>query len=56
MPSPSEQDPPKSELLKGTRGDWILATKVGNHMSERPNESHYSRRWVLGECEQSLGE
>ncbi|MEO8248930.1 MAG: aldo/keto reductase [Burkholderiales bacterium] len=42
------------ELLKGTRGDWILATKVGNQMSERPNESHYSRRWVLSECDASL--
>jgi aryl-alcohol dehydrogenase-like predicted oxidoreductase len=42
------------ELLKGQRNDWVLATKVGNKMSERPNESHYSRAWVLRECEASL--
>lgn len=41
-------------LLKGQRDDWVLATKVGNKMSERPNESHYSRTWVLRECEASL--
>ncbi len=26
------------ELLKGQRDDWIVATKLGNRMSERPNE------------------
>jgi aryl-alcohol dehydrogenase-like predicted oxidoreductase len=42
------------ELLKGQRNDWILATKVGNKMSDRPNESHYSRHWVLKEADASL--
>ena len=42
------------ELLKGSRHDWVLATKVGNKMSERPNESQYARAWVLRECEASL--
>ena len=42
------------ELLKGQRHDWVLATKVGNKMSERPNESHYSRSWLVRECEASL--
>jgi aryl-alcohol dehydrogenase-like predicted oxidoreductase len=42
------------ELLKGQRHDWVLATKVGNKMSERPNEAHYSRPWMLRECEASL--
>jgi aryl-alcohol dehydrogenase-like predicted oxidoreductase len=41
-------------LLKGTRADWVLATKLGNKMSERPNESHYSRSWMIGECDASL--
>jgi aryl-alcohol dehydrogenase-like predicted oxidoreductase len=41
-------------LLQGGRHDWILATKVGNKMSERPNESHYARAWVLRECDASL--
>ena len=34
--------------------DWILATKVGNKMSERPNESQYSRTWMLRACDASL--
>ncbi|MBT9503872.1 MAG: aldo/keto reductase [Burkholderiaceae bacterium] len=42
------------ELLKGRRQDWVLATKLGNLMSERPNESQYSRAWMLRECEASL--
>ena len=42
------------ELLQGARHDWVLATKVGNKMSERPNESHYSRSWLLRACEASL--
>lgn len=42
------------EILKGTRADWILATKIGNKMSDRPNESHYSRTWMMRECEASL--
>jgi aryl-alcohol dehydrogenase-like predicted oxidoreductase len=41
-------------LLQGGRYDWILATKVGNKMSKRPNESHYARAWVLRECDASL--
>jgi aryl-alcohol dehydrogenase-like predicted oxidoreductase len=42
------------ELLHGQRHDWILATKVGNRMSERPNQQGYARTWVLRECEASL--
>jgi aryl-alcohol dehydrogenase-like predicted oxidoreductase len=42
------------ELLQGTRHDWVLATKVGNKIGERPNETHYSRSWVLRECDASL--
>ena len=42
------------ELLRGDRANWILATKIGNKMSERPNESHYSRSWVTREVEASL--
>jgi aryl-alcohol dehydrogenase-like predicted oxidoreductase len=42
------------DLLDGARYDWIVATKVGNKMSERPNESHYSRTWVQRECDASL--
>ncbi len=41
-------------LLKGQRQDWVLATKLGNRMSERPNEGRYSRSWMLREVEASL--
>jgi aryl-alcohol dehydrogenase-like predicted oxidoreductase len=37
------------ELLKGQRQDWVLATKLGNTMSDRVNEGHYSRSWMLRE-------
>ncbi|MET0518703.1 MAG: aldo/keto reductase [Burkholderiaceae bacterium] len=42
------------ELLQGRRADWVLAPKVGNPMSARPNESQYARSWMLRECEASL--
>jgi aryl-alcohol dehydrogenase-like predicted oxidoreductase len=42
------------KLLDGQRHDWVLATKVGNKMSDRPNESRYSRSWMLRACEASL--
>lgn len=41
-------------ILKGRRHHWVLATKLGNRMSERPNEGHYSRSWMLREIEASL--
>jgi aryl-alcohol dehydrogenase-like predicted oxidoreductase len=42
------------ELLKKDRDQWVLATKVGNKMSEKLNEAKYSRTWVVRECEASL--
>ncbi len=42
------------ELIKGRRHDWVLATKLGNTMSKRPNEGHFSRSWMLREVEASL--
>ena len=41
-------------LIKARRADWVLATKLGNKMSERVNESHYSRNWMLRSVEDSL--
>jgi aryl-alcohol dehydrogenase-like predicted oxidoreductase len=32
----------------------VLATKLGNRMSERVNEGHYSRSWMLREVDASL--
>jgi aryl-alcohol dehydrogenase-like predicted oxidoreductase len=42
------------DLLKGQRHDWVLATKLGNKMSDRVNESHYSRSWMMREVDASL--
>ena len=42
------------ELIKAQRHDWVLATKLGNAMSKRPNEGHYSRSWMLREIDVSL--
>lgn len=41
-------------ILPARRHDWIVATKLGNKMSDRPNQSQYSRRWMLAEVESSL--
>ncbi len=41
-------------LIKAHRHDWVLATKLGNTMSKRPNEGHYSRAWIVREVEASL--
>lgn len=41
-------------FLKGAREHWVLATKVGNKMSDRANQSHYSRSWITRACEASL--
>ena len=41
-------------LIKARRGDWVLATKLGNKMSERVNEDHYSRSWMLRAVDASL--
>ncbi|MEK8050014.1 aldo/keto reductase [Ideonella sp. DXS22W] len=41
-------------LIRHQRHDWVLATKLGNTMSSRPNESRYSRVWMLREVDASL--
>ena len=35
------------ELIKAKRNQWILASKVGNSMSDNVNEREYSRTWML---------
>ena len=42
------------EVLKGQRHDWVLATKLGNKMSDKVNESKFSRTWMLREIDASL--
>ncbi len=41
-------------LIKDQRHDWVLATKLGNSMSQRVNTGHYSRSWMMHEVEASL--
>ena len=40
--------------LEGRRDQVVLATKVGNAMSEDPLERGLSRRWIIHSCENSL--
>ena len=40
--------------LAGRRDRVVLATKVGNAMSDDPSERGLSRRWVLQSCDSSL--
>ncbi len=42
------------EVLKGQRHDWVLATKLGNKMSDKVNESKFSRTWMMREIDESL--
>ena len=42
------------ELIKASRLDWVLATKLGNKMSDRVNEGHFSGSWMLREIDASL--
>jgi aryl-alcohol dehydrogenase-like predicted oxidoreductase len=41
-------------LLAADRDRWVLATKGGNKMSSEPNQSGYSRKWLVEEVEASL--
>jgi aryl-alcohol dehydrogenase-like predicted oxidoreductase len=36
------------------RRHWILATKVGNAVTQKPHDGGLSRRWVLQACDDSL--
>ena len=49
----------KSEEITGRaignqRHDWVLATKLGNPLSSRPNHGGLSRKWVMQGAEESL--
>ena len=41
-------------LIKADRDDWVLATKLGNKTSDKPNEMGYSRKWMMREVDNSL--
>ena len=42
------------QLIKTTRHDWVLATKVGNAMAEGPHNRGLSRKWIMQAVEASL--
>ena len=48
----SEKDIGK--LLSGQRHRWVLASKLGNAVSNAVNESNYSRSWLLRETDAIL--
>ena len=49
----SEKD--LGKLLTGQRQHWVLASKLGNRVSEAVNEGHYSRRWLIQQTDAILG-
>ena len=42
------------KLLKGHRQHWVLASKLGNPVSEAINDGHYSRRWIMQQTDAIL--
>ena len=42
------------KLLSGQRDYWVLASKLGNAVSQAVNESNYSRRWLMQETDAIL--
>ncbi|HXX85807.1 MAG TPA: aldo/keto reductase [Casimicrobiaceae bacterium] len=40
--------------IAANRHRWILATKVGNVMTRKPDDGGLSRRWIMQGCEASL--
>src|SRR5215831_7441395 len=41
--------------IAANRNRWILATKVGNVMTRKPDDGGLSRRWIMQACDESLG-
>lgn len=42
------------KLLAGQRQHWVLASKLGNPVSQAVNEGHYSRRWLMQQTDAML--
>ncbi len=42
------------KLLAGQRQHWVLASKLGNPVSQAINEGHYSRRWLMQQTDAIL--
>ena len=52
--SAGESEEIVGKALRGRRDDVVLATKVHFPMGDEPNRSGNSRRWIIGEVENSL--
>src|SRR5262249_8892441 len=52
--STGESEEIVGKALAGRRDDVVLATKVGNPMSDDPLHTGASRRWIVREVENSL--
>ena len=52
--SAGESEEIVGKALKGRRDDVVLATKFWAPMGEDPNQRGVSRRWIIGEVENSL--
>lgn len=42
------------QAIAANRQRWILATKVGNVMTQSPHDGGLSRRWIVQACDDSL--
>src|SRR5437773_9728657 len=40
--------------IASNRRRWVLATKVGNVMTQKPYDGGLSRRWIMQACDDSL--
>jgi len=40
--------------IAANRKRWVLATKVGNVMTQKPHDGGLSRRWIMQACDDSL--
>ena len=54
MYSLGESENVVGRALQGERDHWVLASKVGNRMGDKPNEMGFSRKWVTQGVEASL--
>jgi len=52
--SKGESERVLGRLLHGQRDEWVLASKLGNRFGDGPNQSHYSRQWLVRSVENSL--
>ncbi len=55
MYNKGESENDLGKLLTGQRQHWVLASKLGNPVSEAVNEARYSRHWLIQQTDAILG-